>query len=179
MEVILLEIIENLGGIGDRVNVKSGYGRNYLLPQGKATMATAENVARFEAMRVELEKKAGDELVAAKARGRELEGLTLDITAKAGPEGKLFGSIGPIDITEACHEAGFEVERSEVRMTDGPIRTVGTHEVELHLHAEVSVPVTVNAIGEGGVAVVAKAAEAATGSAQTDAETPAADNASE
>ncbi len=150
MEVILLEKIENLGGIGDRVKVKSGYGRNFLLPQGKATMATEANIAKFETMRAEFEKKAVDELTQAKGRARELEGLHLDITAKAGTEGKLFGSVGPIDIADACAKAGFEVERSEIRMPDGPIRLVGAHEVELHLHADVNVPVTVTVIGEGG-----------------------------
>ena len=172
MEVILLEKIENLGGIGDRVKVKPGYGRNYLLPQGKATTATEANIAKFEAMRTELEKKAADELTAARARGRELEGLALNITAKAGSEGKLFGSVGPIDVAEACAEAGYTVERSEIRMTDGPIRLVGSHEIEVHLHADVSVPVTVNVLGEGDAEpeVAAEPAAEAESEAEPDAE---------
>jgi large subunit ribosomal protein L9 len=143
MEIILLEKIDNVGGIGDRVKVKSGYARNYLIPKGKATLATAENVARFEKIRADLEKKAAAEIEAAKARAAKIEGQVLRMTAQAGSEGKLFGSIGTIDIAEACATLGLEVERSEVRMPDGPLRTVGEHEVELHLHADVDVPLKV------------------------------------
>jgi len=122
VEVILLEKIENLGNIGARVKVKPGYGRNYLLPQGKATLATPANIARFETIRVELELKASDALAVAHARAQQLAGVQLNLSAKAGTEGKLFGSIGTIDIAEACTRAGVAVDRSEVRLPDGPIR---------------------------------------------------------
>ena len=147
MEVILLQKVTNLGNIGDRVSVKSGFGRNYLLPQGKATVATADNVAKFEARRAELEKKAHEELAAAQARAAKLEGFKLTMTAKAGNEGKLFGSVGNTDIIEALAKAGHIVTRSEVRLGAGPIRHVGDHTVQVQLHADVivEVPVTVTA----------------------------------
>ena len=147
MEVILLQKVTNLGNIGDRVSVKSGFGRNYLLPQGKATLATAENVAKFEARRAELEKKAQEELAAAQARAAKLEGFKLAMTAKAGNEGKLFGSVGNIDIIDALTKAGHQVTRAEVRLGGGPIRHVGEHTVQIQLHADVTVeiPVTVTA----------------------------------
>jgi large subunit ribosomal protein L9 len=148
VEVILLEKIENLGNIGARVKVKPGYGRNFLLPQGKATLATPENIARFESMRADLERRAGDALTAAQARAQQLAGLQLNLSAKAGTEGKLFGSIGTIDIAEACTRAGVPVDRSEVRLPAGPIRVLGEHQVELHLHTDVNVPVTVNVLPE-------------------------------
>ncbi len=143
MEVILLDKVENLGGIGDKVKVKPGYARNYLLPQGKATRATAENIAEFEARRAELEAKAAAVITEAKARAEKIDGLKLVLTAKVGSEGKLFGSIGPVDIAEAAELAGVTIERSELRLAEGPLRSVGEHEVEVHLHAEVSVPITV------------------------------------
>lgn len=148
MEVILLDKVENLGGIGDKVKVKPGYARNYLLPQGKAARATPENVAEFEARRAELEAKAAAVIADAKARAEKIEGLTLTILAKAGSEGKLFGSVGPVDIAEAAEAAGVTIERSEIRLAEGPLRAVGTHEVEVHLHSEVSVPITVTVEGE-------------------------------
>lgn len=148
MEVILLQKVANLGNIGDRIKVKSGYGRNYLLPQGKATLVTAENVARFEAQRAELEKRAHDELHDAQRRAAELEGLKLNITAKAGTEGKLFGSVGTADISEAATAAGHALARSEVRLPAGPLRTVGEHVVQLHLHTDVNVPLTVVVVAE-------------------------------
>jgi large subunit ribosomal protein L9 len=148
MEVILLEKVENLGTIGDRVKVRAGYGRNYLLPQGKATMATAENIEKFEAIRAELEAKSAEELTRAQGRAKLLEGLSVKLNAKAGTEGKLFGSIGPVDIAEALTAQGVEIERREVRMADGPIRLVGNHEVEVHLHADVSVTIPVEITGE-------------------------------
>jgi large subunit ribosomal protein L9 len=148
MEVILLEKIANLGDIGDRVKVKSGFGRNFLLPQGKATLATPANIAAFEARRAELERKQATELAAAQERVGRLEQLTLRITAKAGTEGKLFGSLGTVDIAEACTAAGVPVERSEVRLPTGPIRTVGEHHIELHLHADVNVTIRVEVIPE-------------------------------
>jgi large subunit ribosomal protein L9 len=148
MEVILLDKVENLGGIGDKVKVKPGYARNYLLPQGKAARATAENIAEFEARRAELEAKAAGVIADAKARAEKIEGLALTIRAKAGSEGKLFGSVGPVDIAEAAEAAGVTIERSEIRLAEGPLRAVGTHEVEVHLHSEVSVPITVTVEGE-------------------------------
>jgi large subunit ribosomal protein L9 len=150
MEVILLEKVANLGNIGDRVKVKPGYGRNFLLPQGKATVATAANVAAFEARRAELERKQADVLAAAQARVTQLEKLTLRLTAKAGTEGKLFGSLGTVDIAEACTAAGVPVERSEVRLPAGPLRTVGEHQVDLHLHTDVNVTIRVEVIAEEG-----------------------------
>jgi large subunit ribosomal protein L9 len=143
MEVILLDKVENLGGIGDKVKVKPGYARNYLLPQGKATRATAENIAEFEARRAELEAKAAAVITEAQARAEKITGLKLVIRAKAGSEGKLFGSVGPVDITEAAEVAGVVIERSELRLADGPLRVIGEHEVEVHLHSEVSVPIFV------------------------------------
>ncbi len=147
MEVILLERIANLGSIGDKVKVKPGFGRNYLLPQGKAALATPANLAKFEERRAELEKKASDELDSAKLRAGQLEGFTLNLTAKAGGEGKLFGSVGTADIAEACTAAGIRVERSEVRLPTGPIRLVGDHVVTLHLYTDVEVelPVVITA----------------------------------
>ena len=147
MDVILLTKVANLGDIGDRVKVKSGYGRNFLLPEGKATLATPANVAKFEARRSELEKIANDQLTAAQGRAAALEGFTLRISAKAGSEGKLFGSVGTTDIAEACSAQGHKVARSEVRLPNGPIRTVGDHQVVLHLHTDIDVqlPVTISA----------------------------------
>ncbi|MEX0386531.1 50S ribosomal protein L9 [Spiribacter onubensis] len=148
MEVILLEKVANLGGLGDTVRVRAGYGRNYLIPQGKAKPATAENVAYFEAQRAELERKAAEELAAAEARAEKLNALEVTITANAGEEGKLFGSVGPQDVADAVTAAGVEVGRHEVRMPEGPIRAVGEYSVELHLHADVNATVSVNVTGE-------------------------------
>ena len=148
MDVILLQKVANLGNIGDRVKVRSGYGRNFLLPQGKATLATADNVARFEARRVELEKAAREHLVSANERAEAMKDFKLTIQAKAGTEGKLFGSIGTADVAEACQKAGFNVERSEVRMPNGPLRTVGEHVVNLHLHADLDVQLPVTIVAE-------------------------------
>jgi large subunit ribosomal protein L9 len=148
MEVILLQKVANLGNIGDRVKVRSGFGRNFLLPQGKATLATPEHVARFEAHRAELEKAAREQLQGAEERAEAMKEFKLTITAKAGTEGKLFGSIGTSDIAEACTKAGFKVERSEVRLPSGPLRMVGEHTVSLHLHADIDVPVAVSIIAE-------------------------------
>jgi large subunit ribosomal protein L9 len=147
MEVILLQKVANLGNIGDKVKVKPGYGRNYLLPQGKAALATAANLAKFEERRVELEKRAADELTSARQRAAQLENFKLELTAKAGNEGKLFGSIGTSDIAEALTSRGIAIERSEVRLAGGPIRLVGEHHVKLHLHTDVEIdlPVTVTA----------------------------------
>ena len=148
MEIILLQKVANLGNIGDRVKVRSGYGRNFLLPQGKATLATADNVAKFEARRAELERAAREHLVSANERAEALKDFKLTIQAKAGTEGKLFGSIGTADIAEACQKAGFKVERSEVRMPNGPLRSVGDHVVHLHLHADVDLQLPVTIVAE-------------------------------
>jgi large subunit ribosomal protein L9 len=148
MDVILLEKVENLGNIGDRVRVRSGYGRNFLLPRGKATLATAANVAVFEARRAELERKQAEELAAAQARADAASRLNLRLTAKAGTEGKLFGSLGTSDIAEACTTAGVPIRRSEVRLPDGPIRTIGEHSIELHLHTDVNAKVRVTVVAE-------------------------------
>jgi|SRR5687767_15838371 large subunit ribosomal protein L9 len=143
MEIILLQKVDNVGGIGDLVRVKSGYARNYLIPQGKATLATAENKAKFEARRAELEAKAATELAAAQARAKKLEGLVLKIEMQAGAEGKLFGSVGTVDIAEEIGKRGIEVERSEIRLPDGPLRLVGEHHVDLHLHTDVNAGITI------------------------------------
>jgi large subunit ribosomal protein L9 len=148
MEVILLEKIGKLGGLGDKVNVKAGFGRNYLIPQGKAVSATEANMARFEERRAELEKEAADKLASATARGEALEGLAITIAANAGDEGKLFGSIGSKDIADAITAAGTEVEKSEVRLPNGVIRTTGQFEVDVQLHAEVTASITLTVEAE-------------------------------
>ena len=141
MEIILLEKIENLGALGDKVNVKPGYGRNYLVPQGKAAPATAENIAEFETRRAELEKLSATALQAAETRRSALEGMQLTILAKAGEEGKLFGSIGTAEIASSISEKNVTVERNEVRLPEGAFRMLGEYEVELHLHTDVNVAV--------------------------------------
>ena len=139
MQVILLDKVENLGNLGDKVSVKSGFGRNYLLPQGKATMATPENIKVFEARRVELEKASADRLTAAQARATKLNELEISITANAGDEGKLFGSIGTHDIAEVLtNNAGIDVHKSEIRLPNGTIRHVGEYNIDLHLHSDVN-----------------------------------------
>jgi large subunit ribosomal protein L9 len=148
MEIILLQKVANLGNIGDRVKVKSGFGRNYLLPQGKATLATPVNVAKFEERRAELEKVAREQLVSAEERSGALKDFKLTVRAKAGTEGKLFGSIGTADIAEALTRENFNISRSEVRLPNGPLRSVGEHVVHLHLHADVDVPVAVTILAE-------------------------------
>ena len=148
MEVILLQKIANLGDIGDRVRVKPGFGRNYLLPGGKATLATPANIAKFEARRAELETRGATELAAAKTRAAALEGFKLSLTAKAGSEGKLFGSISTSDIAEACSAAGHKIERAEVRLPGGPIRTVGEHVITLHLHSDIDIDVPLTVVAE-------------------------------
>ena len=147
MDVILLTKVANLGNIGDRVKVKSGYGRNFLLPKGKATLATPENVKKFEARRAELEKIARDQFQDAESRAAAFKDFKLQITAKAGTEGKLFGSIGTADIAEACTAQGHKLARAEVRLPTGPLRTVGDHMVALHLHTDIDVqlPVVITA----------------------------------
>ncbi|MBH97013.1 MAG: 50S ribosomal protein L9 [Rhodospirillaceae bacterium] len=148
MNIILLEKIDNVGDIGDEVRVKPGYARNYLIPQGKATVATPENISKFESMRADLEAKAAGELEKAQSRAENIEGKIVSITANAGPEGKLFGSVGTIDIAEACNALGLGIERSEIRLPEGPIRIAGEHQIELHLHTDINVSLTVAVEGE-------------------------------
>ena len=148
MELILLQKVANLGNIGDRVKVRSGYGRNHLLPKGKATLATPDNIARFEARRAELTAKANEELSHAQQRAGAFKEFKLSITAKAGTEGKLFGSIGTADIAEHSTKAGHALARSEVRLPAGPLRVVGDHTVQLHLHADVNVELPVVIVAE-------------------------------
>lgn len=146
MNVILLDNVENLGKIGDLVKVKPGYGRNYLLPQGKAALATPENMKQIEARRAELEKAAAEELANAKSRAAVIGGTELVIPANAGSEGKLFGSVGPIDIADAFSKVQIEVERSEVRMPEGPIHDIGEFDIGVHLHPEVDATVKVRVV---------------------------------
>ena len=148
MEVILLQKVANLGTIGDRVKVKSGYGRNFLLPAGKATLATAANIARFELIRADLEKEAHANLTSASERAAVLRDLKVTISAKAGSEGKLFGSVGTSDISEAVTRMGHKLARSEVRLPAGPLRSVGEHAVALHLHTDIDVSLIVNIVAE-------------------------------
>ena len=148
MDVILMEKVENLGDLGEKVSVKSGFARDFLVPKGKAKFATAENVAEFEARRAELEKIAAETLAAAEQRKAKAEDLKVVITGKAGTEGKLFGSIGPREIAEAITAAGLEVEKKEVRMPEGPIRTVGEFEVGLHFHTDINVNVKITVEAE-------------------------------
>ncbi|MDH3337101.1 MAG: 50S ribosomal protein L9 [Gammaproteobacteria bacterium] len=146
MNVILLDNVENLGSIGDLVKVKPGYGRNFLIPHGKAALATPENMKAIEARRAELEKAAGEELAAAKSRFEEINGMELVISANAGSEEKLFGSVGPIDIVEAFEKVQILVERSEVRMPDGPIHELGEFPIGVHLHPEVNAEILVRVV---------------------------------
>ncbi|MGR2739808.1 50S ribosomal protein L9 [Billgrantia sp. Q4P2] len=148
MEVILLDNIGKLGGLGDKVTVKPGYGRNYLVPYGLAVPATKDNVEAFEAQRAELESQAAERKAIAESRAAQLAEIELSLVAKAGEEGKLFGSIGPRDLAEALGQAGIEVAKSEVRMPEGPIRQTGEYDIDLHLHAEVDATVRVVVVAE-------------------------------
>ena len=149
MEVILLDKIAHLGGLGDKVSVKSGFARNYLFPQGKAVMATKDNLAAFEARRAELEAKLADVKAAAEARAAQLSALTnVTIATKAGDEGKLFGSIGTRDIADAITAAGVPVAKSEVRMPNGVLRSVGEYDIVVHLHTDVNTTVKVAVVAE-------------------------------
>ncbi|MGE0080248.1 MAG: 50S ribosomal protein L9 [Thiohalomonadaceae bacterium] len=147
MEVILLDKVRNLGNLGDKVKVRNGYGRNFLIPQGKAVLATADNLAKFEARRAELEKAAAAELAEAQARAEKLAALgEVTITAKAGEEGKLFGSVGTADIAEAITAAGVEVAKSEVKLPEGALRHTGEYSIELVLHSDVAQAVTLKVV---------------------------------
>ncbi len=148
MNVILLDSVENLGDIGDLVTVKAGYGRNYLLPAGKAALATPANIKEFEARRQELEKAAAEEAAAAKARADLIRGMQLVIPANVGPEGKLYGSVGPVDIAEAFAKVGVEVARSEVRMPEGPLHEPGDYTIGVHLHTDIDVDINLKVVPE-------------------------------
>lgn len=146
MDVILLERVENLGKLGDRVKVKPGYARNYLIPQRKATEATVANITRFEQQRAQLEHAAADALSLAQQRAERLNGMVVTVAANAGSEGRLFGSVGPAEIVQAVTAAGIELEKREVRIDGGPLRQVGEYDVTLRLHSDVEVPIRVNVV---------------------------------
>lgn len=148
MEVILLEKVGHLGNLGDQVKVKPGYGRNYLIPQGKAVPATKENVAAFEQKRAEFEKKEEALMVEAKQRAEKLDGVELTITAKVVEEGALYGSVGVHEITQAATDAGHELNKSEVDMPEGPIKQIGDYEITVHLHGDVKAILKVKVIAE-------------------------------
>ena len=148
MQVILMEKLANLGNLGDVVKVKDGYARNYLIPQGKAKRATDENLKVFEARRAELEKAQAAQLAQAQERGAKLEGLTVQITQKAGVDGRLFGSVTNYDIVEALKGQGYEVERSNVRMPEGPLKQVGEYPIQIALNTDVVVTVKISVLGE-------------------------------
>ena len=148
MNVILLERLGNLGDLGDEVSVKAGFARNYLIPQGKAVRASAENRSLFEGRRVELEKASSDVLIAAQARAQELQDLTVTIVVKAGEEGKLYGSVGTQDIADIVSEQRTAVAKSEIRMPEGVIRTLGDFTIDIHLHTDVTVPIQVAVVAE-------------------------------
>ncbi|MDF3036387.1 MAG: ribosomal protein [Paucimonas sp.] len=148
MQVILMEKVVNLGNLGDVVRVKDGYARNFLIPQRKARRATATAVAEFEAKRAELEKAAGEKLAAAQAQGEKLNGLTVQVSQKAGVDGRLFGSVTNHDIAEALTKKGFPVEKAQIRMPQGPLKVTGDHAVSVALHTDVVVDVTVAVQGE-------------------------------
>jgi large subunit ribosomal protein L9 len=148
MEVILLEKIANLGNLGDKVTIKSGYGRNYLVPQGKAVAATAKKIAEFEARRAELEKAAAEKLSAAQKLGNELSKLQIIITHKAGDEGRLFGSVGTHNIAEAITEAGIAIEKQQIRLPHGAIRHIGDYPIDINLHSDVIVTLSIKVAAE-------------------------------
>jgi large subunit ribosomal protein L9 len=148
MQVILLEKIVNLGGLGDVVKVKAGFARNYLIPHGKAKRATPGNVAEFEQRRAELERAQADALAKAQERAAKLDGLVLRITQKAGVDGKLFGSVTNVDVSTALKDQGFDIPKAAIHMPQGPLKTVGDHPLKIALHADVVVTVTVSVLGE-------------------------------
>jgi large subunit ribosomal protein L9 len=148
MQVILLEKVVNLGNLGEVVRVKDGYARNFLIPQRKARRATTAAVAEFEAKRADLEKAAAEKLAASQVQGEKLAGLTVQISQKAGVDGRLFGSVTNFDIAEALTKQGFAVEKAQVRMPTGPLKTVGDFPVSVALHTDVVVEVTISVLGE-------------------------------
>ncbi len=148
MQVILMEKVANLGELGEVVKVKDGYARNFLIPQGKAKRATEANPKAFESRRAELEKAQAETLAKARERGAKLDGLTLQITQKAGPDGRLFGSVTNYDIVEALQKQGHEVERANIRMPQGPLKQVGDFPIQIALHTDVTATITVSVLGE-------------------------------
>ncbi len=148
MQIILLEKIPNLGGLGEQVTVKPGYGRNYLIPQGKAVAATAEKIAQFDQRRAELERKAAETLAAAETRASAISALIVTIAHKAGDEGRLYGSIGTRDIAAAVSDAGIVIEKHEVRLPNGPIRHVGEYEIAIQLHGDVIATLPLRVVAE-------------------------------
>lgn len=148
MQIILLEKVVNLGGLGDVVKVKDGYARNFLIPQGKAKRANAANLAEFEARRAELERVQAEKLAAAQEAAAKLEGVTVQVSRKAGMDGRLFGSVGNADISEALAAQGFTIDRAAIRMPEGPLKQVGEVQLEIGLHADVVATITVSVVGE-------------------------------
>ena len=148
MQVILLEKVHKLGGLGDQVNVKSGYGRNYLIPNGIAVSATKDNIAKFEAKRAELEKAAAEKLVASEKRKTAIESLRVTIPHKAGDEGKLFGSVGTVEISRAATRAGAEIAKNEVMLPNGPLRQVGDYDIAIDLHSDVKATLKLTVVAE-------------------------------
>ncbi|AMO37702.1 50S ribosomal subunit protein L9 [Thauera humireducens] len=148
MQIILLEKVVNLGGLGDVVKVKDGYARNFLIPQGKAKRATQANLAEFEARRAELERVQAEKLAAAQEAAAKLEGVTVQVSRKAGMDGRLFGSVGNADISEALAAQGFTIDRAAIRMPEGPLKQVGEVQLEIGLHADVVATITVSVVGE-------------------------------
>ncbi|HRP23724.1 MAG TPA: 50S ribosomal protein L9 [Thauera sp.] len=148
MQIILLEKVVNLGGLGDVVKVKDGYARNFLIPQGKAKRATQANLAEFDARRAELERVQAEKLAAAQELAAKLEGVSVQVARKAGMDGRLFGSVGNADIAEGLVAQGFDIDRSAIRMPDGPLKQVGDTQLEVSLHADVLATITVSVVGE-------------------------------
>ena len=148
MQVILLEKVVNLGGLGDVVKVRDGFARNFLIPHGKAKRATRENLAEFEQRRAELERAQSDQLAAAQEKAAKLEGLMVQVTQKAGVDGKLFGSVTNADVSEALKKQGFDIPKAAIRMPQGPLKNVGDHPLKVALHADVVVSITVSVLGE-------------------------------
>ena len=148
MQVILLEKVVNLGGLGDVVKVKDGFARNFLIPQGKAKRATPENLAEFETRRGDLEKTQADALAEAQERGAKIDGVTVQITRKAGVDGRLFGSVTTYDIAEALQGLGHEIERAAIRLPQGPLKTIGDYDLALALHSDIVVHIKVSVLGE-------------------------------
>jgi large subunit ribosomal protein L9 len=148
MQVILMEKVANLGNLGDVVKVKDGFARNFLIPQGKARRATQENLKAFEAKRAELEKAQAEQFAKAQAAGAKLEGFMLQVTQKAGPDGRLFGSVTNYDIVEGLKKQGHDVERSQIRMPQGPLKQVGDYPIQVALNTDVTATITVSVLGE-------------------------------
>lgn len=148
MEIILLEKVRNLGALGDQVKVRAGFARNYLIPYGKAVVATAENKTKFETRRAELEKVQADALGKARARAEAMTSATVQIARKVSEDGTMFGSVGTRDIADAMQQAGFELAKSEIHLSAGPLKTVGDHEVAVSLHPEVNITIIVSVVAE-------------------------------